>query len=94
MRQAICVGGAVDKRIISERALPGPVIDGSRCSGWGLCVLVCPTHALDMQDALAVVTDPNACNYTGYCELICPHQAITLLYEITHVSKEVKDDAD
>lgn len=84
----------MDKPIISEWAPPGPVIDGSRCNGCGLCVFICPTHALDIREELAVVSDPNACNYTGYCELICPTGAITLLYEIVNVSKEAKDDAD
>ncbi len=84
----------MDKQIISDGALPGPVIDSSRCNGCGLCVLVCPTHALDLRDELAVVSDPNACNYTGYCVLICPNQAITLIYEIINASKKVNDDAD
>lgn len=84
----------MDKPIISEWALPGPVIDSGRCNGCGLCVLVCPTHALDLRDELAVVSDPNACHYTGDCVLICPNQAITLIYEIINVSQEIKDDAD
>ena len=57
---------------------PVPLIDPTRCDGCGLCVRVCPTGALAVQDGEAVVATPEACNYTGLCEAICPTGAIHL----------------
>ncbi|MEA3338923.1 MAG: 4Fe-4S binding protein [Chloroflexota bacterium] len=63
-------------------AKPVPLIDPARCDGCGLCVRVCPTGALAVQDGLAVVAAPEACNYTGLCEAACPTGAIQRPFEI------------
>ncbi|MCB0188081.1 MAG: 4Fe-4S binding protein [Caldilineaceae bacterium] len=67
---------------------PVPIIDASRCTGCGLCVAVCPTGALVMKGAIAIVADPQACAYTGHCERICPTQAISRPFQIVFSPKE------
>ncbi|MDH5507006.1 MAG: 4Fe-4S binding protein [Anaerolineae bacterium] len=59
-----------------------PIIDLSTCDGCGLCVQVCPQHALTVMDAKARVSNPQACEYSGHCELICPVQAIVRPFQI------------
>jgi ferredoxin len=61
---------------------PIPQINAQRCIGCGICVRVCPTQALEIQDELARVTHPDQCQYTGLCELVCPTQAISRPFEI------------
>ena len=56
------------------------VIDEDRCKGCGLCVTVCPTHALRMAEGRfnikgyspVEVADPEACTGCGVCTIICP----------------------
>lgn len=61
---------------------PIPLIDPQKCDGCGLCIRVCPTRALELQDDKAVVAHPLACEYSGLCEAVCPTQAITRPFEI------------
>jgi NAD-dependent dihydropyrimidine dehydrogenase PreA subunit len=68
---------------------PGPLIAAARCDGCGLCVRVCPTGALAVQDGLAVVATPEACNYTGLCEAVCPTGAIQRPFEIVILNKKL-----
>ncbi|MCJ7701674.1 MAG: 4Fe-4S binding protein [Anaerolineales bacterium] len=65
----------------SERQ-PVPHIDTARCDGCGICVRVCPTHALELRDDIAIVAHPHLCQYHGLCELSCPKQAISRPFEI------------
>lgn len=65
-----------------------PLIDESRCTDCGLCVLACPSHALECSTNRAKVVNPDACTYCGQCELICPEGAIVLPYQIV-LLKEV-----
>lgn len=67
-----------------------PTINRQRCTGCGLCVQRCPTHAVEMQHGVPVIVRPAACSYCGLCEEYCPVGAISLAYEI--VAKEVDDD--
>lgn len=47
-----------------------------------MCVRVCPTGALAVENGKAIVATPEACNYTGLCEAICPTRAIRRPFEI------------
>jgi 2-oxoglutarate ferredoxin oxidoreductase subunit delta len=69
-----------------------PTIRLERCTGCGLCVTYCPTHAVEMVETRAsgaqevvrrpVITRPQECAYCGTCEELCPESAIVLTYEI------------
>ncbi len=61
---------------------PVPIIDHTLCDGCGLCVQVCPTHALALEDGKVAVARPDACDYAGHCEMICPVQAISRPFQI------------
>ena len=65
-----------------SEGMPLPLIDPALCDGCGLCVRVCPTGALAMNGAVAVVARPEAYDYTGLCEMICPRGAIQRPIEI------------
>jgi NAD-dependent dihydropyrimidine dehydrogenase PreA subunit len=65
---------------------PVPRIDVGRCDGCGLCVQVCPTQALAIKEATAIVARPDACEYSGICEMVCPHLAIQRPFEIVQAS--------
>jgi ferredoxin len=56
----------------------------SVCTGCGLCVERCPTHAVEMTepDLRPAIVRPDDCAYCGLCEEMCPVGAIALAYEI------------
>jgi Pyruvate/2-oxoacid:ferredoxin oxidoreductase delta subunit len=53
-----------------------PLIDRQRCTGCGLCAQLCPTHAVEVHRALAVIVRPEACMFCDVCESYCPEGAI------------------
>jgi len=59
---------------------PKPVIAKDLCTGCAICVDVCPTGALEMDDdeMIAVLAYPDECDSCGDCEESCPAEAITL----------------
>jgi formate hydrogenlyase subunit 6/NADH:ubiquinone oxidoreductase subunit I len=59
-----------------------PTIDQERCTGCGLCVEYCPSHAVELVACRPVITAPERCAYCGTCEETCPAGAIALAYEI------------
>jgi len=65
---------------VSDRVLPE--IDMRLCTGCGLCVERCPTHAVEMSGARPAIVRPEECAYCGLCEEMCPVGAIALAYEI------------
>ncbi len=71
---------------------PVPLIDPVRCDGCGLCVRVCPTGALAIQDGRAIVTAPEACNYSGLCETACPTGAIQRPFEIVILGEKLQEE--
>lgn len=59
-----------------------PTIDLNHCTGCGLCVQRCPTHAVAMVEGYPRIMHPQNCTYCAICEDFCPEGAITLVYEI------------
>jgi NAD-dependent dihydropyrimidine dehydrogenase PreA subunit len=47
-----------------------------KCTGCGMCILVCPREVLDMTDTRAEIVDRDACIECGACALNCPAGAI------------------
>ncbi|TKB05661.1 nitroreductase family protein [Desulforhopalus sp. IMCC35007] len=65
-------------------------IDTSLCSGCGLCVVVCPYKALNLEDGVAryVIDDCFCC---GHCHAVCPEDAIvvgTLSFSAVEIVEE------
>jgi NAD-dependent dihydropyrimidine dehydrogenase PreA subunit len=66
---------------LDERVLP--TIDLDICTGCGLCIDRCPTHAVEMgAKGRPSIVRPEDCAYCGLCEEMCPEGAIALSYEI------------
>lgn len=59
-----------------------PTIDLQRCTGCGLCEVLCPTSAVEVREGHAVIVRPGDCNYCDVCESYCPEQAIGRLFTI------------
>lgn len=53
-----------------------PIINPARCSGCGVCVDLCPTHAVDLIGGRAMITRPDDCTFCEVCESYCPEGAI------------------
>lgn len=54
------------------------LIDLERCKGCEICVKLCPTETLHMQNFKAAVKDIDKCTVCMNCELRCPDFAITV----------------
>lgn len=53
-------------------------VDAAKCKKDGLCVLVCPSGALEADaEGGPVAADPAVCNACGHCVAVCPHGALT-----------------
>ncbi|UCH43643.1 MAG: 4Fe-4S binding protein [Dehalococcoidales bacterium] len=56
-------------------------LDGSRCSGCGLCVIECPTEALTLSsgdESSRILFRHDLCVACGRCEGICPEKCLKL----------------
>jgi len=65
-----------------------------RCVGCGICVRVCPGHAIELEgrgkELRAFIWDAGSCAYCGQCVESCPRNAIELTpeYEVVAMSRE------
>jgi NAD-dependent dihydropyrimidine dehydrogenase PreA subunit len=49
-----------------------------KCTGCGICILVCPHEVLAIKDKKALIVDRHACMECGACALNCPFEAISV----------------
>ena len=54
------------------------VIDYNKCNGCGVCVEICPTDALRLNNKNKPFMKYDECWYCGCCELECPKKALTM----------------
>lgn len=60
-------------------------VDNERCKGCGVCVSVCPTQAISLNNKVnsmgynyCYMSDPDACIGCTACGMICPDSVITV----------------
>ena len=54
------------------------IVDAEACNGDGLCVEVCPEHAIELVDETASTVEGRAehCIFCGQCVAVCPTEAL------------------
>jgi Fe-S-cluster-containing hydrogenase component 2 len=55
-----------------------PVVDETRCTGCGDCVLACPADCLAMAGPLPWLPRPGDCISCTLCALVCPPGAVAM----------------
>ena len=73
--------------------LPVPIIDDGLCTGCGLCIALCPTSALALDNKRALLAMPDRCTYCQACEDSCPEGAISLPFLIVFASHTSPDNS-
>lgn len=53
-------------------------MDAQKCTGCGLCTVVCPHGVFLLRDKKALIQDRDACMECGACAQNCPAQAIAV----------------
>jgi len=53
-------------------------LDPDKCTGCGMCVMVCPHAVFEIEDARARIVDRDACIECGACALNCKPGAVTV----------------
>lgn len=53
------------------------VVDKDNCVGCEMCIEVCPTNAISMNDDVAVINE-DECTECGTCVEECPNEAISM----------------
>jgi ferredoxin len=53
-------------------------LDREKCSGCGMCLVVCPHPVLGMNDGRAWIQNRDACMECGACARNCPTEAVTV----------------
>lgn len=51
-------------------------LDAGKCTGCGMCTVVCPHGVLQMNDRKAAIADPDGCMECGACANNCPVAAV------------------
>jgi MinD superfamily P-loop ATPase len=55
-----------------------PVLDETRCTGCGDCVVGCPVECLEMAGLVPWLPRPLACISCSLCAVICPVEALSM----------------
>jgi NAD-dependent dihydropyrimidine dehydrogenase PreA subunit len=55
-----------------------PLLDESRCTGCGDCVVICPAFCLEITGPLPWLPRPDDCTSCGLCAEICPADALEM----------------
>jgi ferredoxin len=53
-------------------------LDRGKCTGCGMCILVCPHAVLGLNNGHALIRNRDACMECGACAMNCPFEAITV----------------
>ena len=53
-------------------------LDQEKCTGCGMCLLVCPHAVLGMDNSHARIENRDACMECGACAQNCPTEAVTV----------------
>jgi len=53
-------------------------MNDDKCTGCGICAIVCPHEVLVIEDKKAHIIDRDACMECGACALNCPCEAISV----------------
>ena len=53
-------------------------LDRGKCTGCGMCILVCPHAVLGLNNGHALIQNRDACMECGACAMNCPFEAITV----------------
>ncbi|MFL5240740.1 MAG: ATP-binding protein [Gemmataceae bacterium] len=56
-----------------------PLLDETRCTGRGDCVVICPTNCLEMDGPVPWMPRPGDCISCSLCVLVCPVHALTMV---------------
>jgi ferredoxin len=53
-------------------------LDAAKCTGCGMCRIVCPHAVFAIQEKKARITDSDACMECGACSRNCPENALAV----------------
>lgn len=53
-------------------------LDQEKCTGCGMCLIVCPHAVLIMNNGKAQINTPDSCMECGACAVNCPTDALTV----------------
>jgi ferredoxin len=53
-------------------------LDPDKCTGCGMCLVVCPHRVFELQDKKALISEKDACIECGACMQNCPSEAISV----------------
>ncbi len=65
-------------RMVYLRDVVTLYLDREKCTGCGMCLIVCPHQVLSMENGHARIEDRDACMECGACAQNCPAQAVTV----------------